>query len=225
MSFTNRFDTPNPNELFVKFREINKRTGITEANLRTYEVVDTPEGINLWTLLLKMHQAYKGVEKSAKQIVGKPEVDPDLEALQKEFLHEKLMSLRIKNQESLAELIPKDYAKKRSFSALENFGSLVQTTLESASKAIAEEFNVERALAESILTKEYMKIYNEIGEKSVELLEWEEEDATKSIMRTRVSQKYREIEDDEMTSSSLISAMTKKEKLTANSFKNIFTKD
>lgn len=223
MSVTNRFTPVTQDiDIHIKLKDLKVRTGISDANLRAMEVPITSEGVNIWTLLFQMNKAYKEVERAAREATGAPVADPDLELMQKEFLHEKLMGMRIKNQESLAELIPKDYAEKRSFSALEGFGNLVQTTLESASFTLSTELGVERARVEAILTQEYMKIYNKIEETSVELVEWSDEDATKTIMRTRISRKYSELEADESTASELVKSLKKHEKLTADSFNNLF---
>jgi hypothetical protein len=223
MSFTNRFapEQNNVDNIFLKLSELKKRTGVSDANLRKIECEITTEGVNAWTLIYKMWNAYKSLEGE----IGKPVENVEDMELQREFLHEKLIGLRIKNQESLADLIPKDQARERAYNALSIFGDIVQTTLETASKEVSIEFSIERAKVEQILTQNYMTILEKVVAESVKIVEWADEDSTKSIMRTRIAQKYNEIEKEELSCSELIKSHKKHEPLSMSQFNNIFTGD
>jgi hypothetical protein len=233
--------------LYIPLGELKKRAGISDANLRKLEVEITGKGVYFWRLVFQMWKSYKTLETALGEVPKTGEDDPvaaEATRIQLELMHEKLIALRIKNQEALAELIAKEEAKDRTLNSLQLIGDMVQTVIKTCSKTITEFFTVfteeqralilknpghlvtvERAKVESILSREYMKVLETLEETSVEFVEWKDEDNSRSIMRTKLNKQYSDAEKSERTATEIADSLKKHKPLSVKGFSSLLSED
>lgn len=161
----------------VPFRTIELRAKLSKADLVNLNVPFDEEGVKLMDLLRALGAEYKTIRKSKALMQDSPEaVDT---TLQKEREH--LLSLQIKNQKSLGDLIPKAQAKHRMLSLLRTYRGMVLRYIRTVSVALPGD----KRTIEILLTENFNKLLGRVVEDEAAILSWEEDGATK-LLRTRL---------------------------------------
>lgn len=190
--FMGRFSDVSQEDVFVSKEFLSGKFKIHNKDLARLGVIVTEEGVSVWHLLTRLNDEYRKVEGLVSD-----SSNLDLSTLEIQSMDEKLLSIKIKNQTALGDLMGKDDIQHRVLDLLNNYCIMVIAAIRNGASQIGLEFNIEdiRRL-EEILSGEYTKVIHKVVEDSGEVVTWGE-DGTANLLRTRLQKNVRDSEDVE----------------------------
>ena len=165
-------------EIFVNKKMLSGRVKLRDSDFDALKVDynEQEKGIPIFQLLWALREHYY----LTKNIIGS---DKDMDAAKLDFdtRQEKLLRERIKNQELLLELIPKEEAANRSLEMIRGFNSILKRLL----RELAYDQPGDTRENEENFTKKFNELFREVVEAEGKIIEWFE-DGSRTLLETRL---------------------------------------